>query len=767
MPNTNTTSQELAQFCSGTGSHHTNEFDASNPGRKLTKYKLLDLSDIRIAVDDPAQTSKPASCWFLASAHPSRNFQEQRENGLYWALVVDLDTTPCPLAEVASTVAAIVPGSDYEVYASRSATAERQKGRVIIPLARPLTHAEWLASQKALNDLLELYGITPDRALERAAQLIYLPNRGEFYESHSRRRNRFFDAKTAWASAIDAHQQLIDAEEEARLAIKAAAAARLENTASGSISEYNANTDITDLLACAGYDTEDQINWRHPASETGSFSLQVTDDNRAYGLSTTDPLGAVRNSGKSVSAFDAYAILHHGGDEHEASKELFGRDVFVESGPARDDEFEDLDPLWCVEDNEDAGGTDDDGFEFDSDFEGPAPTKPKDKTKEKAAPRLVRAADLLKLPDAKWRIKGVLPETGTAMIVGPPGSGKSFLGLDMARAIASGSDWCGKKTKQAPVVYCILEGRGGAKARAQAALAEGQEDEVLYWMNELDLGTEEGRKGILRAMIAEKAYRGVIFIDTMNQASLGQDENSPDGMGKILAGAKEIQRVMGGLVVLIHHPGKDASKGARGHSSLFGAVDAELTVTGDAEASDGLRTVKVSKQKDGVAGMSWVFKLRPVVVGEDEDGDEITSCVVDWLTARERTEVSPGFKGSVQPLVFAAVTEVLASASQNDEFDNLDDLDEEGNPRPNDPPRVSEKDMLDAVWQYVTDNAKPSKGRTRQDVKRILESMHKDEEGTGYFRFADGYYRPEYFTELVPVGTPEQMECDSKDREYR
>lgn len=91
--------------------------------------------------------------------------------------------------------------------------------------------------------------------------------------------------------------------------------------------------------------------------------------------------------------------------------------------------------------DEDAGGTDDDGFEFDSDsdFEGPAPTKPK----EKAAPRLVRAADLLKRPDAKWRIEGVLPETGTAMIIGPPGSGKSFLGLDMARAIASGADWCG------------------------------------------------------------------------------------------------------------------------------------------------------------------------------------------------------------------------------------------------------------------------------------------------------------------------------------
>lgn len=53
------------------------------------------------------------------------------------------------------------------------------------------------------------------------------------------------------------------------------------------------------------------------------------------------------------------------------------------------------------------------------------------------------------------------------------------------------------------MVYCVLEGRGGAEARAQAALSEGQEDEVLYWMNDLDLGTE-GRQGILRAMVPRR-----------------------------------------------------------------------------------------------------------------------------------------------------------------------------------------------------------------------------------------------------------------------
>lgn len=58
MPNINTASQAYAEFCSGTGSTIPTSSTRA-PGRKLTPYKLIDLADIRIAVDDPLRRPSP------------------------------------------------------------------------------------------------------------------------------------------------------------------------------------------------------------------------------------------------------------------------------------------------------------------------------------------------------------------------------------------------------------------------------------------------------------------------------------------------------------------------------------------------------------------------------------------------------------------------------------------------------------------------------------------------------------------------------------
>lgn len=48
----------------------------------------------------------------------------------------------------------------------------------------------------------------------------------------------------------------------------------------------------------------------------------------------------------------------------------------------------------------------------------------------------------------------------------------------------------------------------------------------------------------------------------------GEDESSSQGMWYAVAGAKALQKAIGGLVILVHHTGKDAARGMRGHSSL-------------------------------------------------------------------------------------------------------------------------------------------------------------------------------------------------------
>ena len=68
----------------------------------------------------------------------------------------------------------------------------------------------------------------------------------------------------------------------------------------------------------------------------------------------------------------------------------------------------------------------------------------------------------------------------------------------------------------------------------------------------------------------------VVFLDTLNRAAPTADENSSKDMGEILSAAKLLQSLINGLVVLVHHTGKDATKGLRGHSSLFAALDAAV-----------------------------------------------------------------------------------------------------------------------------------------------------------------------------------------------
>ena len=95
-------------------------------------------------------------------------------------------------------------------------------------------------------------------------------------------------------------------------------------------------------------------------------------------------------------------------------------------------------------------------------------------------------------------------------------------------------------------------------------------------------------------------------------------------MGEILEAAKRLQSMTGGLVVLIHHTGKDATKGLRGHSSLFAALDAAVEVSRDGDR----REWKVAKSKDGQDGDAHPFMLQIEALGFDSHGDALTSCVV-------------------------------------------------------------------------------------------------------------------------------------------
>jgi Mrp family chromosome partitioning ATPase len=280
--------------------------------------------------------------------------------------------------------------------------------------------------------------------------------------------------------------------------------------------------------------------------------------------------------------------------------------------------------------------------------------------------KLLTADDLRGLPPLLWCVRGVLPAAGLAALFGPSGTGKSFLALYLAAAIASGERWFGCRVKAAPVLYICLEGKDGLSLRVQAweahigkRLPEG----IRMIVQSFKL-TDLSNVRELAALIPSGA---VVFIDTLNRAAPTADENSSRDMGEILEAAKLLQSLTGGLIVLIHHTGKDSSKGLRGHSSLFAAMDACIEVS----RTDDARQWKVAKSKDGADGGSNSFDLEVVTLGIDEFGDAITSCVV----VPEPDSTSPDKPLTERQLeclsTFAKAAELVGTLTNDGKFDGL------------------------------------------------------------------------------------------------
>jgi hypothetical protein len=129
-----------------------------------------------------------------------------------------------------------------------------------------------------------------------------------------------------------------------------------------------------------------------------------------------------------------------------------------------------------------------------------------------------------------------------------------------------------------------------------------------------------------RVAESELGKVGIIVLDTLAAITPGANENAGEDMSLVLSRVHALQKVTGALILLVHHSGKDTSRGLRGWSGLLGAADAVFAVEKD---QSGLRQVAIEKLKDGEGDGKYGFRLRSVHLGVDEDGDPITSCVVE------------------------------------------------------------------------------------------------------------------------------------------
>ena len=239
----------------------------------------------------------------------------------------------------------------------------------------------------------------------------------------------------------------------------------------------------------------------------------------------------------------------------------------------------------------------------------------------------------------KWLIEGVIPVGAFTALYGPPGSFKSFIALDIAEAIATGRTWMGHGvTEKGAVLYICGEGFGGVGARIKACKQHHQTEDgapIYVIRHQLNLRSSvEDFNALMIAIENTVTELGInfkmIIVDTLARAFGGGNENDSADMGAFITACGRIQQIVQDCALMIlHHSGKDATKGLRGHSSLLGAVDTELELLRFEDQMKGVITI--SKQKDGEDNKRIGFEMVSIELESPSSlqiGDPVTSLAV-------------------------------------------------------------------------------------------------------------------------------------------
>lgn len=254
------------------------------------------------------------------------------------------------------------------------------------------------------------------------------------------------------------------------------------------------------------------------------------------------------------------------------------------------------------------------------------------------APRLVDIGFTVKEArvhtDLPYLVKDLFDRGQIIVLWGSPGSGKTFIALHLACHIGAGLNWADHRVKQGTVLYICaestrtrLENRVSALAAALPALAQSK---VLFVSVNMDL--LQGDADIVDVIAAANSLPDIamVVVDTLAVTFGGGDENSSEDMSRYVSNMKRIKAETGAAVLMVHHAGKDESRGMRGHSALLGALDAEFMVE-KLEAAPGWpsRMLKAGKLREGLSNADvFAFNLEVRSLGLDPDGDPVNTCVV-------------------------------------------------------------------------------------------------------------------------------------------
>jgi hypothetical protein len=283
--------------------------------------------------------------------------------------------------------------------------------------------------------------------------------------------------------------------------------------------------------------------------------------------------------------------------------------------------------------------------------------------------KLISFDDMRPGADQPYVIDELIPAKGIVVVWGPPKCLKSFMVLDMMLHVAKGWEYHDRAVQQGAVVYCAFEGGHGYKKRIEALrrhyeLEPNDQVPIFVMPGQTNLVSDH------RLLVKEiKAQLGdvapiVVVLDTLNKSLPGSESKDID-MANYQRAAESIRDAFKCVVIIVHHCGWDESR-MRGHSSLKGGLDAELSISREGDVV----TVTVEAMRDGPEDTQVVGKARIVEVGQDANGRALTSLVIE----RHEPEGPVGGKGRKWPkrlkVFHDALIEATLSAGIDHQIEN-------------------------------------------------------------------------------------------------
>ena len=203
-------------------------------------------------------------------------------------------------------------------------------------------------------------------------------------------------------------------------------------------------------------------------------------------------------------------------------------------------------------------------------------------------PKILWAADALKpQPPIDWVVKDLITAGSLTLVVGDPGSKKTFSMIDAAVCVALGKKWLDFKVTQQKVLFIDEESgprrlarRIGDSLRAH----KGDGDTPLAYVTFGDFNLREESAVCKLQSCIEETQAGLVVIDALVDIMAGADENSVKDVHPVFMSLRRIAEATNASIILIHHKNKNG--GYRGSTAMSGAIDLMLMVESKSKSSE-------------------------------------------------------------------------------------------------------------------------------------------------------------------------------------